>query len=290
MKESDKAALLSYLIQFSDIEKVFSYLPGSENPETIADFFGVDTDDFKTIQKQFEEVAEKAAQEILKDQVIVSALKELPFAPDDTIAVLGDSLSNDRQGWFKILKKVLDLSVPKANFTFIDGSYSGALSAEALRKMEKNILAQKPDWIFVALGSQDAMRLPLITGRTLVSLAEFWENINAIESAILKNLKHPPVWITPPPAITEMMETMPLLDGVVSEEDLREFREIIAGKSGYIVDPGGKRLGDPPAAWNYMQDGFHLSLAGNMETVKSLIKTLAITEQAPSDESGSGLE
>ncbi len=274
MKQEEKEALLEYLVQFSNIEKRFPLFQGVQDPEAVADFIGIDVENFKKIRDSFDGQVRQAAEEILKDAAMLDKVGNLPFKPDDTIAVIGDSLTDDRQSWFHIFSRVLNMVIPKAKFQFIDASISDSLSADALRRLERDVMAKDPDWVFIALGSQDAMRLHLTTGRTLVSLAEFWENINAIESAILQNCKNPPVWITPPPVIPELMQQMPLHDGIVDEQDLRDFREVIAGKTGYIVDPSGTRMGNPPKEWNYLNDGFRPSLAGNMETVRSILLTM----------------
>ncbi len=274
MKQEEKEALLEYLVQFSNIEKRFPLFQGVQDPEAVADFIGIDVENFKKIRESFDGQVRQAAEEILKDETMLKNAENLPFKPDDTIAVIGDSVTDDRQSWFHILSNVLDMVIPKAKFRYVDASISDSLSADALRRLERDVMAKDPDWIFVALGSQDAMRLHLITGRTLVSLSEFWENINAIESAIVQNCKNPPVWITPPPVIPELMQQMPLLDGIVDDQDLRDFREVIAGKTGFIVDPSGSRMGNPPKEWNYLNDGFRPSLAGNMETVRSILLTM----------------
>ncbi len=274
MKQEEKEALLEYLVQFSNIEKRFPLFQGVQDPEAVADFIGIDVENFKKIRESFDGQVRQAAEEILKDETMLKNAENLPFKPDDTIAVIGDSVTDDRQSWFHILSNVLDMVIPKAKFRYVDASISDSLSADALRRLERDVMAKDPDWIFVALGSQDAMRLHLITGRTLVSLSEFWENINAIESAIVQNCKNPPVWITPPPVIPELMQQMPLLDGIVDDQDLRDFREVIAGKTGFIVDPSGSRMGNPPKEWNYLNDGFRPSLAGNMETVRSVLLTM----------------
>ncbi|MDG5767364.1 SGNH/GDSL hydrolase family protein [Balneolales bacterium ANBcel1] len=278
MKQEEREALLEYLVQFSNIEKRFPLFQGVQDPEAVSDFIGLEFGQFKRIRENFDKMIREAAGEILKDEEMLDLIPKLPFKSGETIAVIGDSITDDRQGWFRILSEVLDLSTPKASFRYIDASLADAISADALRRMERDVLGHEPDWVIIALGSQDAQRLHLTTGRTLVSIAEFWENLNAIESAVLQNCPNPPVWITPPPVISEMMQTMPLHDGILKEEDLREFREVIAGKTGYIVDPAGKRMGSPPQAWNYLSDGFHPSLTGHIATVKSIIKTCTLSE------------
>lgn len=275
MNQKEKEALLEYLVQFSNIEKRFPLFQGVTDLEAVADFIGMDSDNFKRIRNDFDQQARMAAEEILKDSNMLDKVEKLPFKTDDTIAVLGDSITDDRQSWFQVLRNLLDMAIPKANIRYIDASISDSMSADALRRLERDVISRKPDWVFVALGSQDAMRLHISPDRTLVSIAEFWENINAIESAILQNCENPPIWITPPPVIQDLMQQMPLLEGVLDEKDLKDFREVIAGKSGYIVDPAGHRMGVPPKEWNYLNDGFRPSLAGNMETARNILTTIA---------------
>ncbi len=279
MKQEEKEAILEYLIQFSNIEKRYPLFQGNRDPGAVAEFIGLDYDYFSKIRKNFDDQVRQAAEEILKEEEMMKQIGKLPFSPGETIAVVGDSITDDRQSWFQVFRNVLDKAVSESNFSYVDASLADSLSADVLRRIERDVFAHKPDWVFVALGSQDALRLHITTGRTLVSLAEFWENLNAIESTILKNCPNLPVWITPPPVITELMQKMPLHDGIIEEEDLKYFREVVAGKSGYVVDPAGTRMGDPPKAWNYMNDGFHPSLAGNMETVRCILKTCSGSHQ-----------
>ncbi len=279
MKQEEKEALLEYLVQFSNLEKRFPFFQGVQDPEAIADFIGLDSDQFNSIRERFDSHVRQAAKEILKDDEVLNQIEKLPFKPIDTIAVVGDTITDDRQGWFQIFRNVMDLAVSKADFKYIDASVADSSSIDALRRLERDVLAYEPDWVFIALGSLDAFRLHITTGRTLVSLAEFWENLNAIESAVLKNCNNAPIWVTPPPVITELMEQMPLYEGVVNERDLIDFREVISGKTGYVVDPAGKRMGDPPDAWNFLSDGFHPSLVGNIETVRSILKTCSIPQK-----------
>ncbi len=278
MKQEEKEALLEYLVQFSNIEKRFPLYQGINDPEAVADFIGIDADNFKRIRDAFDQQARMAAEEILKDSGMLEMAGNLPFKADDTIAVVGDSTTDDRQSWFHILRNLLELVIPKGKIQYIDASLNDSLSADCLRRLERDVLSKKPDWVFVALGSQDAMRLHISPARTLVSIAEFWENINSIESAILQNCKNPPIWITPPPVISELMQQMPLLDGVLDEQDMKDFREVIAGKTGFIVDPAGDRMGVPPKEWNYLNDGFRPSLAGNMETVRGILVAMGKKE------------
>lgn len=278
----EKEALEKYLLQFLNIEKRFPLLPGINNKEAVASLMGLSEEELTHLRDTFRENARKAALELLKDDEVTDWIDELPFEPDDTIVAFGDSMTDDLQGWFSILEYILNITVPEADFTFINAGVSYNTSTDALQRLNRDVLSHQPDWVIVGLGTFDAQRLHVAPNRNLVPLAEFWENINTIETTVKEITENPVIWITPPPVITEMLQQMRLFHYDVFEEDLRQYREILTGKTGYIVDPLGKRMhGDSnePEAWYYLSDGLHPSLSGHVNTVKELLRTLVKSQE-----------
>lgn len=273
--ESEKEALEKYLLQFLNLEKRFPLLPGIQNTEAMAGLMGLDKDEFQKLRDRYKQNAKEAALELLEDDEVTEWIDHLPFDKDDTIVALGDSITDDLQGWFGILQQILEITVPEANFTFVNSGVSYDTSSDAIQRFNRDVINHDPDWVIVALGTFDAQRLHVAPNRTLVSLAAFWENINTIESAVEEITDNPIIWITPPPVITQMLQQMRLFDYDIFEEDLKQFREVLTSKTGYIVDPLGKRMGeDEPEAWNYLSDGLHPSLSGHVNTVKKILETL----------------
>ncbi|TVR18485.1 MAG: SGNH/GDSL hydrolase family protein, partial [Balneolaceae bacterium] len=221
------------------------------------------------------ENAKKAALELLKDDEVIDWLDQLPFSNDDVIVAFGDSATDDQQGWFEILQYVLNITVPEAQFTFINAGISNNTSSDALRRMNRDVLSHEPNWVIVSLGTFDAQRLNFAPGRTLVPLSETWENLSTIEDAIATVTENPPVWITPVPVIPGLLEKMELFEFDIESTDLSQIREVITGKKGYIVDPLGRRMGNPPEAWYYLSDGLNPSISGHLNTVKELLRSLA---------------
>jgi hypothetical protein len=86
---------------------------------------------------------------------------------------------------------------------------------------------------------------------------------------------NPVIWVSPPPVIPGLLDEMELFDFDINEKDLFSIREVIAGKEGYIIDPAGRRMGNPPEAWYYLSDGINPSLSGHTNTVRELLKSLA---------------
>lgn len=278
--KEEKEVLESYLLQFLNLEKRFPLLPGIRNTEAMAGLMGLEEDDLKKVRTKFDQNAKEAALELLEEEEVTEWIDKLPFETDDTIVALGDSLTDDLQGWFSILGYALEIAVPEADFTFVNSGISYDTSTDALKRLNRDVVAHEPDWVIVGLGTFDAQRLNLSPDRTLVPLAEYWENTNTIEDVVGQLTENPVIWISPPPVLSEMLEDFRLFEFTIREEDLANIREILSGKTGYIVDPRGIRMGDDkPEAWNYLSDGLHHSLSGHTNTVRELLKVLAESEE-----------
>lgn len=278
LSEEEKSVLEQFMIPFFHVGKRLPLFPGKNDPEVEPALLGISGEELELFRKNLDENAKQAALELLKEDEIVDLIDQIPFDGEETIAVLGDSISEDAQGWFTILKHVLEISVEKAAFTFINAGVSYNTSADALRRIDRDILMSKPDWVFVALGTFDAQRLNVAQNRTLMPLSETWENLNTIQEILEENVETPIVWITPPPVISELLESNPIYDFTISEEDLGPVREVVSGKRGVMVDPQGARMGKAPDAWNYIGDGLHPSLSGHINTVRSILKMLSQAE------------
>lgn len=283
-KELEIAAIKNYLAPYLNLHKVHPFLPGALTLKGQAAFIGMEESELKELRQSYDKTAKTAALELLKDDLVSDHVQQVPFKSDARIMVIGDSTADDLQGWFEILRHTLSIGVDDAEFTFINAAVYNSTSLDVLRRLDRDLSVYKPDWVIVSVGSHDAEKLHAFgDNRTLVSLAEFWENIAVIESMIGEVTRNPIIWVTPPPVITELMQDMPLFSGVIDEAELSGYRELIAGKSGYVVDPYGTRMGNPPNAWNYLADGFHASLSGHLETVKSLLRSLSKEENMPAD-------
>ncbi len=293
--EAEKEVLEKYLLQFLNLEKRYPLLPGIENEEAMAGLMGLEYSEFKKLRDHFASNAKEAAIELLEDGEVVEWIEELPFEPGDTIVALGDSITDDLQGWFNIFENVLEIGLEDPGFTFINSGLSYDTSTDALKRLNRDVLDHDPDWVIVALGTFDAQRLHVSPDRPLVSLADYWENLNTIEANVSEVTDNPLIWLTPPPVISDMLKEIRLFNFDLFEEDLSSRREILTGKKGYIIDPLGERMHDEdqrevqneneeeeepgPAPWNYLSDGLHPSLSGHTKTVKELIRFLALAKE-----------
>ncbi|MEX0608372.1 MAG: GDSL-type esterase/lipase family protein [Balneolaceae bacterium] len=273
--KEEKEIMEQFMLPFYHQSKRTGLFPGAKNLEAEAGLFGLKLEELETYRKNYDENAKQAALEILKDEEIIDLLESLPFDGEETIVAFGDSITEDAQGWFSILKHVLEISIEKTNFNFINAGISYNTTSEALRRIDRDVVIHEPDWVIIALGTFDAQRLNISPDRTLLPLSETWENIESIQEVLESRIENALIWLTPAPVISEMLEENLLFDFTIEEKDLGPVRELVAGKSGAIVDSRGRRMGENPQAWNYLPDGLHHSLAGHSETVKAIIKKLA---------------
>ncbi len=269
--ELEQQAIKQYLLPFLNLSKIYPLLPGAKDSKGEAGFIGIDENEMKKLRLAYVEEAQTAADELLKDDAILEQIDKLPFKNGDHIIAIGDSMTDDLRGWFEMLKYVVETARPELELTWSNEAVHEDTSVDALKRLNRSVMHNKPNWVFVMLGSYDAMRYHAAPDRTLVSLAEYWENMNSIENAVDQVTKNPIVWISPAPVITELMADNALFEGVIENLDLSQFRECYQGRKGIVIDPHGKRMGTPPEAWNYLPDGFYPSIAGHLATTKAVL-------------------
>ncbi len=276
-----KSLLEQFTVPFFHLEKRFPLLPGKSDIKAEAALLGIKEEELKAYRRNLKENARQAALELLKEDEITDLMNNVPFDGSETIAVIGDSITEDGQGWFEIFKNLLEIITEKADFTFINAGIGADTSTEALRRLDRDVLVNEPDWVFVALGTYDAQRLNIVPERTIVPLSETWENFESLQNVIAEYVTNPIIWITPTPVITQLLEENALYEFSIYEEDLQQVRQLVAGKDGVIIDSLGNRMGkESPEAWNYIADGLHHSLTGHMNTVRMIVKKLADAKAA----------
>ena len=274
MKKAEKEAITSYLLPFLNLEKHFPLLPEAKKAVNQAALMGISEKELIERRSEIQEMVRQTALELLQEEEITEGLSKLPFKPDDTLLVFGDSTADDLQSWFSIFSHMLDIGTENADFTFVNSGISYQTTSEALRRIQRDLLDHEPDWVFVSLGLFDALRLNALPDRTLVPLAETWENLNSIESVIRSVTKNPPVWVVPHAVIPDMQKETELFDFSIDPKDLLQIQQLVAGKTGYIVDPRAERFGTPPEQWYYLSDGIHASLSGQRVTAKEVFLSL----------------
>ena len=276
----ERGVLEQYKLPFLNISSHFPLYPGKNHATIEAALLGWTEQELEQARANLQNNARQAALELLKEDEIVDQLDALPFDGEECIAILGDSISLDAQGWVYILSHLIDIGIEKTNVKWINASQAYDTTTDALRRLDRDILVHDPDWVIIALGTFDAQRLAIYPDRTLIPLSDTWENIQAIQDILDQTIEHPPLWVSPAAVITDLLTEHVLYDFCIQPEDLRAVQDIVTGKIGGIVDPKAERMGENgPRAWHYIPDGLHHSLTGHMQTVKEVISTLVEIDQ-----------
>lgn len=276
LSKEEKSVLEQYIIPFYHAGKRHPLFPGRDSIQAEADLLGISVEELNEYRTNLDQNAKQAALELLKEDEIIDLLDKIPFDGEETIVALGDSSTEDAQGWFSIFKNLLEISSENAEFNFINAGVSYNTTTEALRRLDRDVLLSEPDWVFVSLGTFDVQRLNIAPDRTLIPLSETWENLNSIQEVLEEQLENPVVWITPTPVIPDLLGENLMYEFSIDEMDMAQVIEVVAGKRGVIIDPQGRRLGEEePKAWNYLSDGLHPSLVGHTNTVREILKMMA---------------
>ena len=276
----ERGVLEQYMLPFLNLSSQFPLYPGKNSVTTESALLGWTEQELEQARANLDENAKQAALELLKEDDIVDQLDALPFDGEECIAVLGDSISLDAQGWVYILRHLIDIGKEQTNIRWINASQAHDTTTDALRRLDRDVIVHNPDWVIIALGTFDAQRLAVYPDRTLIPLSETWENIQAIQDILDQTLEHPPLWLSPAAVITDLLSEHALYDFTIQPEDLAAVQDVVTGKIGGIVDPKAERTGkNGPQAWHYIPDGLHHSLTGHMQTVREVLKTLVEIDQ-----------
>ena len=276
----ERGVLEQYMLPFLNLSSQFPLYPGKNSVTTESALLGWTEQELEQARANLGENAKQAALELLKEDDIVDQLDALPFDGEECIAVLGDSISLDAQGWVYILRHLIDIGKEQTNIRWINASQAHDTTTDALRRLDRDVIVHNPDWVIIALGTFDAQRLAIYPDRTLIPLSETWENIQAIQDILDQTLEHPPLWLSPAAVITDLLSEHALYHFTIQPEDLAAVQDVVTGKIGGIVDPKAERTGkNGPQAWHYIPDGLHHSLTGHMQTVREVIKTLVEIDQ-----------
>ncbi len=93
--------------------------------------------------------------------VLFLVIKPLSAAADNTILILGDSLSaayglQQEQGWVKLLQD--KYNDEQADIALVNASISGETSGGALRRLDALLTQYQPTHVLIELGANDGLR------------------------------------------------------------------------------------------------------------------------------------
>ncbi|MGH2559237.1 MAG: SGNH/GDSL hydrolase family protein [Thermomicrobiales bacterium] len=276
VQEMDRAQLEG-IIQFTHPQKTYGYLPGFGSDENIAPLFGIDVATYREITAKFEANALAAAKELLADAAFATRIDQLPFQPEQTVIVLGESTTDDLQSWFEILRHALDPRRPQDQIQLINLAISGQTTTEALVRFPF-MLEMQPHWLLIMLGANDAMRHGRQATKPRVSQEETVKNFNEFrhlaetQSESATNL----VWLTPTSVNEEIQQAYPPAQQAqfsVANDDVVPTGEALRSQFDPVVDLQAT-FGVPANPEFVPTDGIHPSIAGHKAIVTAVVEHL----------------
>jgi lysophospholipase L1-like esterase len=254
-------------VRFTHLDKEYEYLPGM-SAEVMATLLGLDFATYQDLRAQLDAGARRAAEDLLTDKDFAAQVDRLPFSEGQTVIGIGDSLTDDLQGWLEILRHLLEIrgNAPKI-LNLGKAAYTSALT---LRRTAPQLRFLRPDWTFCLLGSADMSR----TGGALQTSID--ETVRLLRAVRDIGGETSWVWLTPPPVDeTRVAAFTPFGRGLASwhNDDLSTLSERIRAFPEPVVDLQDV-FGLPPKPEFLGPDGVHPTLDGQQATARAFVSEM----------------
>ncbi len=278
MSNSLSDAQARYFIQFIHPAKILGMFP-EVSSATIAAQMGIPPTQYETALADFAQAVEHAAAELVADATFSAQVAALPFAPGDTVVGLGDSITDDLQSWFEILRTAFAKVRANDEVRFINAGISGDTTASLLSRFYDVTLAQ-PAWIICMAGTNDTRTHGLRPTRSLVSHDETVANYQVLRDFAIRQTSARWVWLTPPPVIESSIPADWWLGPqqmMWRNAPLHALAAHLRTRPEPVIDVRAA-FGENPDPALFLPDGLHPSLLGQIliaRTVASDLSALA---------------
>lgn len=269
---------LERLVQFQHPWKVLGGLPGVEalDEATVARLLATDEPTYREIRATISARADEQVAGILADEAMAAAVDALPFAPGDVVVAFGDSLTADLGSWAEMLARVLATRRAADGIQVVNAGVSGETSTEALKRLV-DVAARRPAWVIVLLGTNDSRHHGTQVEAPLVSREESKRNLELIRAFVEQRTEARLVWMTPPPALPEVIGSDRRFAGMELmwvPEELAARGQMVRALPGTVVDLHAA-FGSPPPEDLYLGDGLHPSSEGQALMLRTFLSGLA---------------
>ena len=266
---------LAYVLQFEHLEKTLEGLPGVGD-ETIGALYGLDGEAYRAHRVRLAARVRGAAEALLADPALAACVDRLPFAAGETVVGLGDSITDDGQSWFEILRHMLHLRRASDGIRVVNAGVSGDTTVHMITRF-LDVVVERPDWILCLPGTNDARLHGRAPRKTLVSVEETARNLAMLRHYAAMQTRARWVWLTPLAVIEEQIEEHWFLSGFEMRWrncDLAAIADVVLRQPEPVVDLR-QAFGHPPDPALLLEDGLHPSLAGHKAIVSAYLETMA---------------
>ena len=260
-----------WLLKVLQPEKTLGSLPGAAAlSDTVrAALLGLDPDIYAAEQARMSRGAKEAARELVSESAVTAMIDGLPLKEGARIVAFGDSHTSDPQSWAMILN---ELFTARGASMAINAAPGDTTTHGLIRIGE--VVAQQPDWILFLMGVNDARTQGPKPTKTLVDHQETGRNLREMHQRASHETKGRCLWITPPAVNEERVSN----HWGLSRFGVRFRNEDVARVAAAVRDIGAPTvdlfsiLGTPPAPELLMDDGLHLTLAGQKRLALEVLR------------------
>lgn len=266
---------VNWLLKVIQPERTLASLPGGSSfgQGTHAALLGLPVGAYVAELDRMQKEASEAASALLADEALAATIDRLPLRKGAKIVAFGDSLTSDPQSWAVILKEMLTLRRGVDDVSLTISAVAGETTTHGLVRFGEVVGAQ-PDWVIFLFGTNDARTQGPSPTKTLVHHEETARNIAELRQRVARETKARSVWITPP-AVDETKAAahwgLARFGVRFRNADLERVAGIIRDGDAPVIDAFAN-LGSPPPSDLLMDDGLHLTLAGQRRMALEVIR------------------
>lgn len=266
---------IRWLLKVLQPESTLGGLPGvaALTESTRAALLGLAPEVYRAVLARMREGVKAAALELLAEPEVAASVDRLPLARGARVVAFGDSHTADPESWARILAEMLAVRRPADDVSVAIRAVPGDTTTHGLVRIGE-ALAQKPDWLVVFLGVNDARTQGPRPTKTLVDARETARNLVELKSRIARETSARYLWITPAAVDEERVAS----HGGLSRFGVRFRNEDVARVAAAVRELGGgvidlfETLGTPPAPELSMDDGLHFALGGQKRIAREVVR------------------
>jgi acyl-CoA thioesterase-1 len=191
-----------------------------------------------------------------------------------TLVCLGDSITQAEDGYVSVMAALIAARYPERAIRVVNAGIGGNKAPDMLDRLERDVLAQRPDWVTVSVGINDVWH-GLDDPTRGVSLADYEPTVEQIVSRLQEAGAQ--VALVTPTVIGEETGGAPnqkLAEYTAAMERIAQRRgpRIAPTHSDFLLTLRTGQAADPQ--FRMTTDGVHLNAVGNARMALTILETL----------------
>ena len=247
---------------------------GVFDEQVVAALLGCEPERLREIRSALDSVLNLACDELFAGPGFGDSIRSLPFASDDVVVAVGDSITADALSWMELLVLALRRA-GRVGPEVINAAISSVTTSDLIANFE-SVVSRNPSHVIAMIGTNDARRHGQGAKARMASPSETARNLQLYVEMVRDLSRAQLILLTPPPIDEERArQHRPFAESHVSWRfnEVVEVAEIARSQHCPVVDIHRAFLG--PYLSTYLSaDGVHPSVAGQKRIVTVLVEAL----------------